>query len=57
MKERKIDRRFDRLCVALAFSGQQDVPWKREKQHGALNLDKDRAQHRKHHSRFEDLRN
>ena len=49
MKEREIDRRFDRLCVALAFSRQQDIPWKREKQHG--------AQHRKHHSRFEDLRN
>ena len=57
MKERKIDRRFDRLCDALAFNRRQDVPWETEDQRGALNLEHDRAQHRKHHSRFEDLQN
>jgi hypothetical protein len=49
--------RLDRPDEDRVTTGAEGLPWSTEEARGALALDRDTAQHRRHHSRFEDLLN
>jgi len=54
--DKRIDR-FDRMCEQLEFMTENAAPPPNTTERGALDLRKDRSQHRRYHGFFDDLLN